>query len=79
MSLAHPSNLMRLKAWIDVSSESEYSISANASLDLRVLASLRFRSANVLTRFDDCVPSESSLRFLLVLSNHTSHSELEVN
>ncbi len=79
MSLPHLSNLMRLKASMDVSSESECSISANSSSVLRVLASLRFRSDNVLTCFDDCFSSESSLRFLLVLSNHTSHSELEVD
>ena len=77
MSLAHLSNRMRLKASIDVSSDSECSISANSSSILRVLASLRFRSPNVLTRFDDCFSSESSLRFLLALSNHTSHSELK--
>ena len=79
ISLAHLSNLMRLKASIDDSSKSEYSISADSSSVSDILASSRFRSANVLTRFKDCVPSESSLRFLLVWSNHTSHSELNLD
>ena len=79
MLVAHSTNLMRLKASIDVSSELECSISANSSSVLRTLASSRFRSANVLTCFDDCFPLESSSRFLLALSNHTLHSELKVD
>ena len=72
------SNLMRLKALIDVSSESDCRFSVVSSSPkspaswkiLGLLASLRSRVLMCLEIF------KSSLRCLLTPSNHTLHSEL---
>ena len=62
---------MRLKALIDVSSESLEG--AEASCEFGTEKS----SASVLTCFEILSPSKSRMRFLLAPSNHTLHSELE--
>lgn len=77
MSLVNLSNLIRLKALIDVSSVSECSISTVSSSLERLDASCR--SAEVLACLEIFSLRRSRLRFLLALSNHILHSELQVD